>query len=195
MRAAAGRLGLRIVGHVATHYHFDHIGGAAPFGLDSGEAVPGLREYAAWSPPIAMHINDAELAAAAVQTGVGPERLSPLRDGDTLRVGNVTLEFLHTPGHSPGSMVMLVRGADGEATDAVTGDTLFPGSCGRVDLPGSDPSAMWRSLQHVVAKLPGEVVVLPGHGYSERSSTIAKERRDGLLRPVAEQVWLRRMSR
>ena len=78
---------------------------------------------------------------------------------------------------------------------AITGDTLFPGSCGRIDLPGSDPMDMFASLQTVLAKLPDNLVVWPGHNYSpQASSTIGDEKTSGLLRPMTKAAWRRRMG-
>src|SRR5207248_237448 len=100
----------------------------------------------------------------------------------------------HTPGHRFDSVCYVVDArSDSEGRDAaaepqrggrvtgthlLTGDTLFVGECGRVDLPGSDPVAMHRSLLTTLAKLPDDLVVLPGHDYGSRpTSTLGEERR------------------
>ena len=90
---------------------------------------------------------------------------------DTLKVGRLTLTFMHTPGHTPGSQCFLVDGR------LVSGDTLFIGSCGRTDLPGSDPSEMYYSLTQRLGALPDDTVLLPGHNYGGPASTIGDERR------------------
>jgi len=91
--------------------------------------------------------------------------------GDTLTLGDDEVEFLHTPGHTPGSQCFRVRDV------LVSGDTLFLQGCGRVDLPGSDPDAMYASLRKL-ATLPDDTVVFPGHQYSPQPhETLAAVRR------------------
>jgi glyoxylase-like metal-dependent hydrolase (beta-lactamase superfamily II) len=90
---------------------------------------------------------------------------------DTLAVGRLALTFLHTPGHTPGSQCFLVDGR------LISGDTLFIGSCGRTDLPGSDPAEMYYSLTQRLAALPDETILFPGHNYGGASSTIGDEKR------------------
>jgi glyoxylase-like metal-dependent hydrolase (beta-lactamase superfamily II) len=78
---------------------------------------------------------------------------------------------MHTPGHTPGSQCFLVDGR------LISGDTLFIGSCGRTDLPGSDPSEMYRSLTQRLGALPDDTVLFPGHNYGGESSTLGAEKR------------------
>ena len=86
------------------------------------------------------------------------------------------MTFLHTPGHTPGSQCFLV------GNTCISGDTLFIGSCGRVDLPGSNAEDMYRSLTDVLAALPDETVLLPGHNYADRPrSTIGDEKRTNTM--------------
>ena len=92
-------------------------------------------------------------------------------DGDALRVGKITMRVIHTPGHSPDSISLLV------GDRLLTGDTLFVGKCGRTDFPGGSPKDMYTSLLQKLAKFDGNIKVYPGHDYgSSWSSTIAKER-------------------
>jgi glyoxylase-like metal-dependent hydrolase (beta-lactamase superfamily II) len=91
-----------------------------------------------------------------------------LRDGDSFMVGNLRFDVLHTPGHTEGSVCLISH----EAGVVFSGDTLFPGGWGRVDLPGGDPDAMMDSLRRLTA-LPDPLRVLPGHG---RTTTIGAER-------------------
>ena len=94
----------------------------------------------------------------------------PLTDGSVLQVGRLEVKVLHTPGHTPGSVAFYVNGA------VITGDTLFVTRCGRADLPGSDPAALYRSIGRL-AQLPEETLVYPGHDYGPQPvSTIAFER-------------------
>jgi glyoxylase-like metal-dependent hydrolase (beta-lactamase superfamily II) len=85
--------------------------------------------------------------------------------------------LLHTPGHTPGSQCFLV-GSPGRPDALVSGDMLFLGSCGRVDLPGSDPKAMFDSLHHTLGRLPDETLLYPGHLYApQASSTLGEQKR------------------
>ena len=84
-----------------------------------------------------------------------------VRDGDVFTAGNMTVEALHTPGHTPGSSCYIV--SQGEEKLLVSGDTLFARSIGRTDLAGGDADAMTKSLARLAA-IPGDMPVLPGHG-------------------------------
>ena len=77
----------------------------------------------------------------------------------------------------------------GGAGIVVSGDTIFPGSCGRLDLPDADKERMFHSLAKCASALRDEMTVYPGHNYNGTSSTIAKEKRDGLLRPFTKTQW------
>ncbi|MDQ6783822.1 MAG: MBL fold metallo-hydrolase, partial [Actinomycetota bacterium] len=105
--------------------------------------------------------------------------------GDKVSVGAVDVELLHTPGHTPGSQCFLVDGM------LVSGDTLFLQGCGRTDLPGSDPAAMYQSLR-ALASLPDDVVVYPGHRYSPTASELMASVRSTnmALRPSTQEQWL-----
>ena len=90
-------------------------------------------------------------------------------DGSSLSVGDLHIEVLHTPGHTPGSVCFHLPGA------VITGDTLFVTRCGRADFPGSDPAALYNSLLRL-ASLPSDTRVFPGHDYGPHPhSTIAFE--------------------
>ena len=82
--------------------------------------------------------------------------------GDVVKVGDIDIELLHTPGHTPGSQCFLLDGR------LVAGDTLFLEGCGRTDFPGGDVDEMFRSLQ-ALAQLSGDPTVFPGHWYSRRA--------------------------
>jgi len=100
-------------------------------------------------------------------------------------VGEVTIELLHTPGHTPGSQCFLVDGR------LVAGDTLFLDGCGRTDLPGSDPDAMYESLTQRLATVPDSAVLYPGHLYSpEPSATMGETRhRNYVFRVPTPEQW------
>jgi glyoxylase-like metal-dependent hydrolase (beta-lactamase superfamily II) len=118
--------------------------------------------------------NAAVLAATGARLAAHPADVPaadlPLTEGSVLTIGRAEVSVLHTPGHTPGSLVF-------RAEDALlTGDTLFVGRCGRADLPGSDPAALYRSLTRLAA-LPDSLHVYPGHDYGPQPvSTIAWER-------------------
>jgi len=140
-----------------------------------------------------------ELEAAAHNVGMPAEGIDAIDEGTVISVGGFDLAFLHTPGHSPGSMVIQIKqqqtqqGVQGASVALVTGDTVFPGSCGRLDLPESEPLKMWASLQKV-ASLDPQLPIFPGHGYSGWGSTVAHEKESGLLRPVSNHAFNRMMG-
>ena len=84
-------------------------------------------------------------------------------DNEQLKLGNINLNFILTPGHTPGGVCIIV---DNEAL--LTGDTLFIGDCGRTDLPGGDLIQMFRTLQEKIMPLPDHLIVYPGHDYGDK---------------------------
>ena len=91
--------------------------------------------------------------------------------GDVVDVGSVPITLLHTPGHTPGSQCFLVDGR------LVAGDTLFLEGCGRTDLPGGDPAALYESLTTRLSRVPDDTVLYPGHLYSaDPSATMGDTR-------------------
>lgn len=182
---------LNLTTHIATHFHWDHIGGEV-----GGMRIPGVHDWA--ERGLDVYIPTQELEMAAEQTDTNPSLLQPLNDGQCMSVGKFGIEFIHTPGHSPGSMCLRVTtgaetGNEPEDVLLITGDTVFPGSCGRLDLPGSDKKIMYDSLQklsHLDNKLP----IYPGHGYGGSSSTIGREKTSGLLQHMSRAQWSRMMG-
>ena len=140
------------VAALVTHYHPDHVGGEI-FG-QSIEGLARLLELEAMK----IYVNVNEAAGLKQVTGVSDSDLAQVESGDKLRIGDVEVEFLHTPGHTPGSQCFRVSGA------LVSGDTLFIQGCGRVDLPGGNPDQLYESLQRLNS-LPDDVVLFPGHNY------------------------------
>jgi len=157
--AWAERHGLQIEHILITHYHPDHLGGSM-MGMTIEGAARMLERVKA-----RVYVNKAEAEGTRKVSGLGESDLVKMDAGDTLQLGDLTIRFLHTPGHTPGSQCFLVEG------NLVSGDTLFVNSCGRVDLPGSDPEAMYYSLNQTLRNLPDATVVYPGHAYSSESST------------------------
>ena len=113
----------------------------------------------------------------------------PIADGEEIRVGKLPVQFLHTPGHTPGSQCFLVE------KNLISGDTLFINACGRVDLPGGDPEKMWWSLNHKLASLDDEIILYPGHNYAERPrDTLGEQKRTNpYLQYSSVQQFLRVM--
>ena len=101
-------------------------------------------------------------------------------------VGEIPIELIHTPGHTPGSQCFFVDGR------LVAGDTLFLEGCGRTDLPGGDPLALYESLTQRLAKVPDDAVLFPGHLYSvEPSASMGETRRTNFVfRPRNAEQWL-----
>ena len=145
--------GYTLTAALATHYHPDHIGGGM-----GNRAIAGVTELLA-KKPVKIYAHREEAAGVRRVTGISESDLAKVDSGDRLRVGSIEIEFLHTPGHTPGSQCFRVKNT------LVSGDTLFIDGCGRVDLPGSDPEQMYHSLQKLKA-LPDNTLLLPGHNYS-----------------------------
>ncbi len=174
--------GMELTGALATHYHPDHVGGHL-FGHD----ITGLAELLG-SKPVKVYANPHELEGMAAVTGLSRSDFTPVAGGDTLKIGAVTISFVHTPGHTPGSQCFLVNDRA-----LVAGDTLFIGACGRVDLPGGDPEAMYESLTQKLARLPDEVILYPGHDYGRTptDSMGSQKHSNPYLQASNLQDWLR----
>jgi hydroxyacylglutathione hydrolase len=147
---------------LVTHTHPDHVGGRF-----AGVEIEGLGELLGkCKAKVVVHKSEAEFLKS-----LSASDLIKAESGDKLDVGGVELQLLHTPGHTPGSQCFLV------GNRIVSGDTLFIGSCGRVDLPGSNPEQMYYSLTQKLMALPEETVLFPGHNYSDRpTSTIGEQK-------------------
>jgi glyoxylase-like metal-dependent hydrolase (beta-lactamase superfamily II) len=158
--------GFQLKAALVTHFHPDHLGGNL-----MGHQIQGAAELLARNLPIKVWIHKAEADYVQRVSGVSRSDLM-LTDGtEELVVGTLPVRFLHTPGHTPGSQCFMVDGR------IISGDTLFIGSCGRVDLPGSDPAQMYESLV-TLKSLPEETILYPGHNYADRpTSTIGEEKR------------------
>ena len=113
-----------------------------------------------------------------------------ISEGDMIKVGSIEIKVVHTPGHSKDSVCLITDGI------VFTGDTLFVGNCGRVDLPGSDPREMYHSLLEKVARLDEKLVVYPGHNYGALpTSTIGREKKlNHVLQPRTEHEFLELMG-
>jgi glyoxylase-like metal-dependent hydrolase (beta-lactamase superfamily II) len=156
--------GLRVESVIITHGHFDHVFSSAAFKAETGAQV-------------IMHPDDVPLLLEMPETArffgfkapppPQPDRL--VREGDVIKVGDLALRVLETPGHTPGGISLCLDNA------VFVGDTLFAGSVGRTDLRGGSLDALLRSIRTRLLTLPDWTVVYPGHG---ASTSIGAERRN-----------------
>lgn len=165
-------------GALITHYHPDHCGGSM-----GGHSIEGIAEMLEKNPA-RIYVHKDEADGLKKVTGVSDNDMIRVESGDKLSVGNVEVEFLHTPGHTPGSQCFRINNT------LVSGDTLFINGCGRVDLPGSNSEDMYRSLQKL-ADLPDDTLLLPGHNYGHvPNATLAETRQqNAYLRVPDLETW------
>ena len=155
--------GLQLQMILLTHAHFDHIGA-----VDTIHNATGCRVY----------LHKADLTLPLEMTSTAPHPTDSYDEGDEVKLDSITFRVLHTPGHTPGSVCLI-------AGDVMfSGDTLFAGSCGRTDFPGSS----WRQMEASLRKLhdlPGDYTVLPGH---MGSTTLEQERKTNFFMMQALQA-------
>lgn len=148
---------------INTHGHFDHVSANKPMKEATGA-------------PISIHPLDAPMlttlsrsaAAWGLSAEDSPEPDKTIEDGDTISVGNLAIKVLHTPGHTPGGVSLLVAEA------VFVGDTLFQGSIGRTDFPGGDFGTLRDSIHNKLFTLDEKTTVYPGHN---QPTTIGHEKR------------------
>ena len=143
---------LQVKGALITHTHFDHVNGLQ----DLLEKTDGT---------VYIHKNEAEFLKGM------KDNIYKVEGGDQIHIGEVEIQFLHTPGHTPGSQCFLVD------QNLISGDTLFINACGRCDLPGGNAEQMYESLKRLTS-LDDSTVLYPGHNYAEEpASTIGDEKK------------------
>jgi hydroxyacylglutathione hydrolase len=148
---AARELGVEIEAILITHCHFDHIGAVAPVARATGAPV--------YCPVLERGVL-ADIMSFTMP-GFGPfesyEADHTVAGGEHLELAGLEIDVLFTPGHSPGHVTYALPGA------VLSGDVLFEGSVGRVDLSGGDWSVLERSIASLVEGLPAQTTVYPGH--------------------------------
>lgn len=169
----AGEDDMRIVGALTTHYHPDHVGGTI-FGLQ----IDGLAELMSTNP-CKVHAHELEVDGIQLVTGLSESDFVRHSANDRIEVGEVEIELLHTPGHTPGSSCFLVK------ENLVAGDTLFLQGCGRVDLPGGDAEEMRLTLTQRLSRLPDAMELYPGHAYGGEHASLGQVRRINPVFPPA----------
>lgn len=182
---AAAADDMRISGALVTHYHPDHCGGTMMgFNIEGIEALLDRVQ-------VPIHVQQAEVEWIHKTTGVGEPDLVGHAPGDDVMVGEIRVELIHTPGHTPGSQCFLVH------DHLVSGDTLFLDGCGRTDLPGGNAEDLYFSLTQRLAKVPDTAVLYPGHQYSaEPSASLGETRRQNFVfRPSSVEQWMMMFGR
>ena len=145
-------LGLTIEAILLTHGHFDHVGGVKQIAAETGCRV---------------YLHPEDLSMPPMMTAGPLYYTHTYGDGERLHLAGLDIAVVHTPGHTPGSICLLVENT------MFSGDTLFAGSCGRTDLPGGSWATITRSLSRL-ASFETNYWVCPGHG---ESTTLAEEKR------------------
>ena len=144
---------LKIQGALISHYHFDHTNGI--------EELLG-------SVDCPVYVNKKDVP----YMDYSHDNIKSVDDGQTLKIGDVEITCIHTPGHTPGSQCFHVQDR------LVSGDTLFIGACGRCDLPGGDAKEMYYTLTQRLMKFDDSTILCPGHNYAEKSiSTMGEQKK------------------
>lgn len=153
---AAEEDGKKVSAAFCSHCHGDHING-----------LPDLLARV----DVPVYAQKAEADFSSELRRLSGDALRPLGPGDRFNVGPLEATALHTPGHTPGSQTLWASG------HVASGDTVFVNACGRCDLKGGDPEAMYRTIHDVLMKLPDDTRLLPGHDYGDvQVSSLGREK-------------------
>ncbi|KAB3534083.1 MBL fold metallo-hydrolase [Alkaliphilus pronyensis] len=152
---------------IISHYHHDHIG-----------AAEDLKEK--YNSPIYAHkkelagLKNPEINRSIItrkkEITVIPDKL--LKEGDTIEVGEIVLEVIHTPGHTPGGISLKVK----DSNIVFTGDTIFSDALGRTDLAGGDEGILKRTIVNKVSRWGDDIIIYPGHGDSTTMKAARKRK-------------------
>ncbi len=160
---------------VLTHGHLDHVGGTGAIHEEFPDAEILLHKddedlyYALPQQPLLLGMQPEQLKVLGMDFGPPPKITRNLEHGEHLRVGDLTFEIRHCPGHTRGHVIL----AELNERHAIVGDCLFEGSIGRTDLPGGNHEQLIESITSNIMSLDDETVVHSGHG---RETTVGRER-------------------
>lgn len=180
--------GMKIIAGIVTHNHFDHVGGRPPYPYDKfGISVQGIRKLASDNKNFMVYIGKEDYQQFIDGQG-DMQSVIPVVDNQEISIGSQKIKFIATPGHTPGSISVLLNDSR-----LFTGDTLFYNSCGRVDMEGGNYEKMYDSLQKL-ARFPDSLLVYTGHNYGKGKTFIEREKKLGMLQEVSFDQWRRLMS-
>jgi len=166
--AVLHELGLKPVFIINTHCHPDHTCGNKIIRETTGALIVRHEadEHLLLDPGAQKYFRRQGFPAS-------PPADKTVRDGDLLEFGKYSLTIIHTPGHSPGSICIYTE------NNLFTGDSLFVGAAGRVDVPGGDFTTLITSLAEKIAVLPDATIIWPGHDYGDsKTSTVGREKKE-----------------
>ncbi len=160
---------MEITHALVTHTHPDHVGSWL-----RGVHIEGVEELLARTKAkVVVHKAEAEFLKS-----LSPSDIVKTESGDKISVGGIAIKLIHTPGHTPGSQCFLLEDlSSGGASRLIAGDTLFVGSCGRVDFPGGNAEQMYESLTQKLMPLADDTILFPGHNYAVKKSSTIKEQK------------------
>ena len=164
--AEVEKMGVSVEYIIATHGHPDHVCGNRKIQEATGAKIimHSADEQFFGKSEVKQYFSMLGLEAS-------PAADIEVEEGDEITIGEVKLQVIHTPGHTPGGMSLY------NAPDLITGDTLFVGGLGRTDFPGGSHEELLSSIRTKLLVLPAETIVWPGHGYGGHQSTIGEEKR------------------